>query len=78
MIQETWDCIWVVAEKDRQGRWRKMSKVAGEQFHCSAQDAFNALNEMDPEIARSFGVFEIPILQVCELSSPSEEGLSGK
>jgi hypothetical protein len=68
--------MWVIGAKDREGRWRKLAKVAGEKFYLSAQDAFDALGEMDPEIAKSFGVFEIPCLKVFELASPDEEGKS--
>lgn len=77
-MHNTWDHMWVVAERDKEGHWRKLSKVAGEKFYLSAQDAFEALNDMDPEIAKSFGVFEIPCLRVFELSSPDEEGKSGR
>lgn len=74
---ELWDCIWVVAAKDRKGQWRKMAKVADGRLCHSAREAFEQLRAMDPQIAKSFGVFEIPITKVCELLSPEEEGKSG-
>ena len=75
-MQETYDFIWVIAEKDRQGKWRKMSKCYDEKFFLSAEDAFDFLGKIDPDIAKSFGVFEIPVFKVWEIKSPKEEGIS--
>jgi hypothetical protein len=86
-MQETWAHIWVVACKNQAGKFWGMEKVAGVSrslsdpgvgpvYYLSAQDAFNALAGMEPEIAKSFGVFEIPIEKVFELSSPADEGIS--
>lgn len=44
-------------------------------FH-SAENAFEVLHGLDPEVAKPFGVFEIPITRVMELASNDEEGKS--
>jgi len=50
----------------------------GEVFFLSAEDAFKALNQMDPDIAKSFAVFEIKIDRVFKLASPADAGISLK
>ena len=69
---ETWSCIWIISQKSR-GKFSGMHKCYnGEVFFLSAEDAFQARNKMDPEISKSFGVFEVPILQVFELKNSNE------
>lgn len=77
-MQELWNHIWVVGCKDRNGLMRGMNKVADYKFYLSAQDAFDALNNLHEDIRRCFGVFEIPVLKVWELNSAEEEGKSCK
>ena len=50
--------------------------MAGEKFFCSAKDAFDHLGNMSSDVAKCFGVFEIPCLVVFELATPEEEGKS--
>jgi len=76
VMQRTWNHIWVVGSKDCNGRFRGMNKVAGEKFFCSAKDAFDHLGNMSSDVAKCFGVFEIPCLVVFELATPEEEGKS--
>lgn len=79
--------IWVIGEKDRNGKFRGMNKVlgfckapsdpgVGPVFYLCAGDAFAYWETLDPVIRAATGVFEIPISRVFELASAADEGIS--